>query len=56
MPVKLPIVLRRHLIKLKHPEYECIALDIMLPGGSGLQLLQELKKNNKSDGVIIILG
>src|SRR5258708_821214 len=42
------------LDKIETSEYECIVLDITLPGGSGLQLLQELKKNNKSDGVIII--
>lgn len=35
-------------------EYDCIVLDIMLPGGSGLELLQYLKTNKKNDGVIII--
>ncbi|WP_432714325.1 response regulator transcription factor [Pedobacter sp.] len=35
-------------------EYDCILLDIMLPDGSGLQLLEELKKINKSHNVIII--
>ncbi|MCF2444100.1 response regulator transcription factor [Dyadobacter sp. CY345] len=35
-------------------DYDCILLDIMLPGGSGLDILQELKKLNKSDNVIII--
>lgn len=35
-------------------DYDCILLDIMLPGGSGLDLLQELKKRQKSDIVIII--
>lgn len=35
-------------------DYDCILLDITLPGGSGLQLLQELKKMNKTDGVLII--
>ena len=35
-------------------EYDCILLDIMLPNGSGLDLLRELKKNNKSENVIII--
>lgn len=35
-------------------DYTCIILDINLPGGSGLDILQELKKNNKADGVLII--
>ncbi|AFM04330.1 response regulator with CheY-like receiver domain and winged-helix DNA-binding domain [Bernardetia litoralis DSM 6794] len=35
-------------------EYDCILLDIMLPFGSGLDLLKQLKKNNKSENVIII--
>jgi DNA-binding response OmpR family regulator len=34
--------------------YDCILLDLMLPGGNGLSILQELKKLNKQDGVIII--
>lgn len=34
--------------------YDCILLDIMLPGGNGLDLLQELKNMDKSDNVIII--
>ena len=35
-------------------QYDCIVLDIMLPDGNGLQLLQHLKQANKLDGVIII--
>jgi DNA-binding response OmpR family regulator len=35
-------------------EYDCILLDITLPGGSGLDILKELKANNKMDGVLII--
>jgi two-component system, OmpR family, response regulator ArlR len=35
-------------------EYDCILLDISLPGGSGLEILNELKKENKAEGVIII--
>lgn len=35
-------------------DYDCIILDIMLPGGSGLQILKELKANHKLDGVLII--
>lgn len=34
--------------------YDCILLDIMLPGGNGLQLLQQLKDMGKSENVIII--
>lgn len=35
-------------------DYDCILLDISLPDGNGLALLEQLKKNNKTDGVIII--
>jgi DNA-binding response OmpR family regulator len=35
-------------------EYDCILLDISLPGGSGLAILKELRANHKTDGVLII--
>ena len=35
-------------------EYDCILLDIMLPYGSGLELLEELKQCGKSENVIVI--
>lgn len=35
-------------------EYDCILLDITLGNGNGLEVLQALKKEGKSDGVIII--
>ncbi|UKJ08548.1 response regulator transcription factor [Solitalea lacus] len=35
-------------------DYDCIVLDIMLPDGSGLDLLKLLKKKGKTEGVIII--
>lgn len=35
-------------------DYDCILLDISLPDGNGLKILQKLKENNKTDGVIII--
>lgn len=34
--------------------YDCILLDIMLPDGSGLQLLEHLKKMQKQEHVIIL--
>ncbi len=42
------------LEKIERYHYDCIVLDIMLPGGNGLQLLEQLKANNNTDGVIII--
>ncbi|MFR9502891.1 MAG: response regulator transcription factor [Rikenellaceae bacterium] len=35
-------------------EYDCILLDVMLPDGSGLDILRELRLMNKLGGVIII--
>lgn len=40
--------------KISLYEYDCILLDITLPGGSGLNILEELKKSGKSSNVIII--
>lgn len=40
--------------KINEYRYDCILLDIMLPGGDGLEILRELKKNHSRDGVIII--
>lgn len=40
--------------KVASYEYDCILLDLMLPGGDGLTILDELKGMNKQDGVIII--
>ncbi|AIM38230.1 transcriptional regulator [Sphingobacterium sp. ML3W] len=34
--------------------YDCILLDIMLPGGSGLQLMEKIKENGKDESVIIL--
>ena len=34
--------------------YDCILLDISLPGGSGINILKSLKENNHPDGVLII--
>ena len=40
--------------KIELYSYDCILLDVTLPDGNGLRLLQELKENKKTDGVIVI--
>ena len=40
--------------KISAYDYDCILLDIMLPGGSGLTILDDLGKMKKQDSVIII--
>lgn len=42
------------LNKVNDYEYDCILLDIMLPGGSGLDILKELKESHRADSVLII--
>lgn len=42
------------LEKITLYQYDCILLDIMLPDGDGFKILEELKRENKQDGVIII--
>ena len=42
------------LAKIDVYDYDCILLDITIPGGSGLEILKELKANNKMDGVLIV--
>lgn len=34
--------------------YDCILLDLMLPGGNGLDILAEIKRQNNPAGVIIV--
>jgi len=40
--------------KISLYDYACIVLDISLPGGSGLDILKELKADDKADGILII--
>lgn len=45
---------REALDKIGIYEYDCILLDLMLPDGDGFDVLRELKRLNKTEGVIII--
>ena len=40
--------------KVNDYDYDCILLDITLPGGSGLDILRTIKSTKKNEGVIII--
>lgn len=40
--------------KISNYDYDCILLDINLPDGNGLELLNQLKDLGKTDGVIIV--
>lgn len=42
------------LDKIEVYDYDCILLDVMLPDGSGLDLLERLKEMRKKENVIII--
>ncbi len=42
------------LDKICMHDYDCILLDISLPDGTGLQLLEKLKSLKKNNGVIIV--
>lgn len=42
------------LEKISIYNYDCILLDLSLPGGDGMEILRSLKKMNKKEGVLII--
>lgn len=42
------------MMKVGVYEYDCILLDLMLPGGSGLDILRRIKQHKPETGVIIV--
>lgn len=52
--VEVAYTAREALEKVLMHEYDCILLDITLPDGNGLSILEKLKTENKLDGVIIV--
>lgn len=42
------------LMKVRVYDYDCVLLDLMLPGGSGLDILRDMKRRNSRAGVIIV--
>lgn len=42
------------MMKVGVYDYDCILLDLMLPGGDGLDILREIRKRHNPAGVIIV--
>lgn len=42
------------MMKVESYDYDCVLLDLMLPGGTGLDILRYLKKEKPETGVIIV--
>jgi DNA-binding response OmpR family regulator len=51
---ELAVDFQEALDKIRFYTYDCILLDLMLPGGNGMTILDELKAQHKEEGVIII--
>lgn len=45
---------RSGLRKIADYDYDCVLLDVMLPNGSGIQLLDEIRAMGKKQSVIVI--
>src|SRR6218665_1784045 len=45
---------KQALNKIDNYDYDCILLDLMLPDVDGFDILKELKRKNKTEGVIIV--
>jgi DNA-binding response OmpR family regulator len=45
---------RDAMAKVNLYRYDCILLDITLPGGNGIDILKRIKENHHTDGVLII--
>ena len=42
------------MMKVRDHDYDCVLLDLMLPGGNGLDILRDIKRRNNPAGVIIV--
>ena len=44
------------LTRIEKETFDCIVLDLELPGGSGIDLLEELHRMNRRDNVLLVSG
>src|SRR4051812_8440764 len=54
MSCEQAINLKQGLDKVDQYNYDCIVLDIGLPDGSGLKIIEEMKKKNVQTGLVIV--
>jgi DNA-binding response OmpR family regulator len=40
--------------KVNDYDYDCVVVDLMLPGGNGFELVRDLKKNGSTAGIIVV--
>lgn len=45
---------KKAIEKISIYEYDCLLLDLMLPDGNGFDVLKEIQKQRKTEGIIII--
>ena len=52
--MRWPLLLRKDTKKINNYEYDCAIIDLNLPGGDGLRLVEMLRKDSTHTGILIV--